>query len=349
MSKKSSNQKNIDKPTANDVKCWDSNGSTKVVTQRLKEMFVEMGQKTRIENGQKPAERAVFRKQHGIAYGNFVIKEDIPKEFKVGIFAGDSYECAMRFSSDTTPTSSDLHSTLGVGLKLFGVKGRNLFGEGDTADFIFQNIDRFFARDAQQMCEVTTAGVIDQDYDAYLNKHPEVGRILAAMAKEEGSCLGTDYWAILPFDLGKSQIVKYRLVPEEGTPKGAPFDDPNYLRLDLERRLRNGPAKFRFEIQVRTNDKTMPLDDAQVVWSTKESPYICIAEVHIPQQDVTAIGQANFGSNLSFNIWRTLTAHKPLGSIAEVRKTVYEASANARHQANGQQLQEPKQRCPFFQ
>ncbi len=348
MSKKPSNQNNIDKPTANDVKCWDSNGSTKVVTQRLKEMFVEMGQKTRIENGQKPAERAVFRKQHGIAYGNFVIKKDIPKKFKVGIFAGDSYECAMRFSSDTAPTSADLHSTIGVGLKLFGVKGRNLFGEGDTADFIFQNINRFFARDAQQMCEFTTAGVIDKDYDAYIEKHPEVGRILAAMAKEEGSCLSTDYWAILPFDLGKSQIVKYRLVPEKGTPKGAPFDDPNYLKLDLERRLRNGDAKFRFEIQVRTNDKTMPLDDAQVVWSTKESPYICIAELHIPQQDVTAIGQADFGSNLSFNIWRTLAAHKPLGSIADARKIVYEASANTRHQANGQQLQDPKQLCPFF-
>ena len=62
----------IEKPTANNVKCWDSGGSTEMVTQRLKEMFVEMGQKTRIENGQHPAERAVFRKQHGITYGQFV-------------------------------------------------------------------------------------------------------------------------------------------------------------------------------------------------------------------------------------------------------------------------------------
>lgn len=348
MSKKSSDQKNMNKPTANDVKCWDSNGSTKIVTQRLKEMFVEMGQKTRIEKGQKPAERAVFRKQHGIAYGNFIINKDIPKEYKVGIFAGDSYECAMRFSSDTSPSSPDLLSTIGVGLKLFGVKGRNLFGEGDTADFIFQNIDRFFAKDAQQMFAFTTAGVIDQDYDSYINKHPELGRILAAMAKEEASCLSASYWAILPFRLGPSTIVKYRLVPDD-TYKGAPFDDNNYLKLDLEKRLRNGDATFRFEIQVRTNNETMPLDDAQVVWSTKESPYICIAKLHIPQQDITAIGQADFGSNLSFNIWRTLAAHKPLGSIAEARKVVYAASAETRHQANGQQLQEPKQRCPFFQ
>jgi hypothetical protein len=90
----------------------------------------------------------------------------------------------VHFSSDTTPTSSDLHTTIGVGLKLFGVKGPKLFGEGDNADFIFQNIDRFFARDAQQMCSFTTAGTIDHDYNTYIDKHPELSNILAAMAKE---------------------------------------------------------------------------------------------------------------------------------------------------------------------
>jgi catalase len=350
MSKKSKKEEqpnNQVKPTANDVKCWNSHGDTKIATQRLKEMFVEMGQKARIEKGQMPAERAVFRKQHGIAYGQFIIKKEIPKAYKVGIFAGKSYECAVRFSSDTSPTAKDLHTTLGVGLKLFGVEGPKLFGEGNNADFIFQNIDRFFAKDAQQMSDFTTAGAIDGDYDAYINKHPELASILAAMAKEEASCLSADYWAILPFKLGKSQSVKYRLVPDH-TYKGAPFDEADYLKLDLEKRLRNGSSKFRFEIQPRTNKATMPLDDAQAVWSTEESPYICIAELHLPQQDVAAIGQAEFGSNLSFNIWRTLAEHEPQGSIAEARKVVYAASAEARHQANGQQNQEPLQRCPFF-
>lgn len=346
MSKKKPTKGN---PTANNVKCWDSNGSTPVVTQRLKEMFVEMGQKTRIENGQSPAQRAVFRKQHGIAYGEFSINKDIPEAYKVGIFKGDSYDCVLRFSSDTSPTSPDLHTTMGVGLKLFGVEGPKLFGEGNTADFIFQNIDRFFAKDAQQMCTFTTAGAIDGDYDSYINKHPKLGSILQAMQKEEASCLSASYWAILPFNLGESNIVKYRLVPDNDVVKGAPFDDDNYLKLDLQKRLRNGNSTFRFEIQPRTNPDTMPINDAQAVWSTEESPYVCIAKLHLPQQDVTAIGQAKFGSNLSFNIWRTLEAHKPLGSVAEVRKTVYAASAEARHQANGQQQQEPKAINPSFE
>lgn len=342
-------KKDRKKPTANDVKCWDSSGNTEKVTQRLKEMFVEMGQKTRIEEGQKPAERAVFRKQHGIAYGEFIVNEDIPEDFKKGVFAGKHFDCALRFSSDTGPTSPDLHSTIGVGLKLFGVDGPKLFGEGTNVDFIFQNIDRFFAKDAQQMCTFTTAGVIDHDYDAYIDKHPELASILKAMLKEEASCLSASYWAILPFKLGESNIVKYRLVPDDDVDRGAPFDDNNYLKLDLEKRLRNGSSTFRFEVQPRTNPDTMPLNDAQAVWSTEESPYVCIAKVHLPQQDVTAIGQADFGSSLSFNIWRTLPAHEPLGSIAEARRTVYAASAQARHQANGQPQQEPKEINPSFE
>ncbi len=327
--------------------CWNCDGDLTTVTKRLKEMFVEMGQKTRIERGQKPAERAVFRKQHGIAYGNFVINKDIDESFKQGIFAGDSYECVIRFSSDTTPTSPDIHSTLGVGLKLFGVEGPKLLGEGTNADFIFQNIDRFFASDANQMCSFTSAGVIDKDYDSYINKHPELGEILKAMTKEEASVLSAKYWAILPFKLGDNQIVKYRLVPEN-TYKGVPFDENNYLAIDLERRLLKEETTFRFEIQLRTNDETMPLDDAQVVWNEEESPYICIAKLHIPKQDVANIGQAEFGTNLAFNIWRILPEHEPLGSIAAVRKVVYAASAEVRHQANGQQLQEPKERSPKF-
>ncbi|MCX2452069.1 LodA/GoxA family CTQ-dependent oxidase [Pedobacter sp. PLR] len=333
--------------TANNVACWDSDGTTKIVTERLKEMFVEMGQKTSIEKGQMPAERAVFRKQHGIAYGTFRVKKDIRPEFKVGIFAGDTYECAVRFSSDTDPGSPDLHTTLGLGLKLFGVEGPKLLGDSSNADFIFQNIDRFFARDAQQMCSFTTAGAVDHDYDSYINKHPELSDILKDMTKVEASCLSAGYWAILPFRLGDKNIVKYRLVPDE-TDHGAVFNDKNYLALDLQQRLRNKAAKFRFEIQFRTNDATMPLDDAQVVWSTEESPYICIAELEFPQQDICAIGQPEFGSILAFNIWRTLAQHEPLGSIAEARKVVYAASAEARHQANGQQLQEPEHINPPF-
>lgn len=210
-----------------------------------------------------------------------------------------------------------------------------------------QNIDRFFATDAKEMCAFTTAGVVDRNYPAYIAEHLELAEVLNAMQKVEASCLTANYWAILPFKLGDDQIVKYRLVPDD-TDMGAPFDNNDYLALDLQRRLANGPAKFRFEIQLRTNDN-MPIDNARAVWSTEESSYICIAELSFPQQDICAIGQEEFGQNLAFNIWRTLAVHEPLGSIAAARKIVYQASAEARHQANGQLQQEPEKINPAFE
>lgn len=344
--------KNIDKaPDANDVECWtggDHYADITLATQRLKEMFVEMGQKTRIERGQQPAERAVFRKQHGIAYGHFDIHRDIPEALKIGIFSGSRYECVLRFSSDTSPSAPDLHTTLGVGIKLFGVPpGPKLLGDSDNTDFIMQNIDRFFARDAAQMCAFTTAGVIDGDYPAYLEKHPKVHEIINAMSKVEASCLSASYWAILPFKLGESQVVKYRLTPLD-TYHGAPSNSRDYLAQDLQNRLRQDESRFLFEVQLRTDPATMPLDDAQVVWPESESPFIPVATLTLPKQEITAIGQAEFGRNLAFNIWRTLPEHEPLGSIAQARKVVYQASADTRHLANGQQMNEPDRIDPKF-
>src|SRR3546814_15845613 len=78
----------------------------------------------------------------------------------------------MRFSSDTGPTDPDLGSTLGIGLKLFGVPGENMLGEvGGTADLIMQAASRFFVDDAQQMVEFTYAGVVQRNYNAYLATH----------------------------------------------------------------------------------------------------------------------------------------------------------------------------------
>lgn len=331
------------KPKSQNAPCWNCRDNA---TERLKQMFVDLVQKPRIEKQPGKARRAVFRKQHGIAYGRLIINPDIDPAFKHGIFAGTSYECVARFSSDTAPNSPDLKSTLGIGIKLFGVAGAKLQGAGETADFIVQNMDRFFVRNAQQMCEFTTAGVVEGDYPSYLDAHPDVAAILDAMEKVEGSCLTAHYWAILPFRLGESEIVKYRLVPDS-TPGGAPFDNRDYLAKDLQCRLRNSSASFRFEVQRRLGDD-MPLDDSMAVWSEDVSPYQCIARLEFPQQDICAIGQEAFGQNLSFNIWRTLAAHEPLGSIAAARKLVYAASAQTRHQANGQLEEEPGAINPPF-
>lgn len=325
--------------------CFDN---PKEAARRLTEMFVEMGQAKRIRTGQRPAERAVFRKLHGTAHGRLERLDSMPKAWRVGIFAHERLDAWMRFSSDTAPMSPDLGSTLGIGLKLFGVPGEKaLGGAGDTADLIMQNFDRFFVDNAQEMVEFTYAGVVQQDYPGYLQAHPKTNHILNEMSdRVEGSCLTTTYWAILPFRLG-GEVVKYRLTPETA-PENVPDDATDYLAVDLANRLSEREYAFTLSVQRRTDRRTMPLDRATVPWPETKSEFVPVARLVIPRQDVCARGQAEYGQGLSFNIWRVPeeNAPHPDSSIAAVRREVYAAGARLRHTANGQPLADPREPRP---
>jgi hypothetical protein len=322
-------------------KCFDASAEA---GQRLTEMFVDIGQARDTKLNPPPAQRSVFRKLHGVAHGWLERHKDMPEAWQVGIFAHPRLDAWMRFSSDTGPTDPDLGSMCGIGLKLFGVSGENALGEtGETADLIMQNIDRFFLDTAKTMVEFTYAGVVQRDYDSYLAKHPDINDVLNAMNATRGSVLTNSYWAILPFHLG-DEIVKYRLVPETEAEDIA--DDGNdYLRTDLTNRLAERDYRFTLQIQRRTNPETMPLDEANAVWPEAESPYVSVATLVIPRQRIDTPGQADYGQNLSFNIWRVPPANRPSedSSIAVVRRQVYAAGAAMRQRANGQLTGDPAQ------
>lgn len=313
-------------------------------------MFVGMVQKGRIAAGQCPALRPVFLKPHGVVHGTFRVRPDLPKDLAVGLFKpAKAYPMWMRSSSDTLPTVADYRTTVGVGLKLFDTPTPKIFGAPDdtTFDFIFQNMDVFFVDTAKDMCEFTKAGVVDGDYQNYLNDHPETAKILDRMRKPVGSVLASAYWSIMPFALGPDRYVKYKLEPVlQVDPPASQPADPTYLAADLRKRLADGPAGFKFMMQKRTNPETMPLDIATVAWPESESPFIHVADVELPEQDIDARGQAAYGENLSWNIWRVTADHAPQGSIAEARRVVYSASSETRRNANGVPDGEPDHARP---
>ncbi|MFF0416110.1 LodA/GoxA family CTQ-dependent oxidase [Kitasatospora sp. NPDC004745] len=319
----------------------------------LKQMFVDMTQGVRMARGQDPVKRPVFLKPHGVARGVLTVADDLPAELRVGFLRAAHEQPGgltawVRFSSDTVPGSPDLKTTLGIGVKLFGVPGPKLL-EGDTEagtqDLLMQNFDVFFVDTAQDMCEFTKAGVVDGSYDRYLDAHPVTREILDAMAVFEPSVLTTTYWGVLPYAFGAERFVKYKLVPvgcEPGDPTATPPDeDPAYLGTDLAHRLAAGTAAFDLLVQFRTDPDTMPLDAATVRWEESASTPVKVARLTLQQQDVTARGQAAYGENLAYNPWHSLAEHRPVGSIAEVRRTVYRASAEQRRDVNGVPAAEP--------
>lgn len=311
----------------------------------LKKMFVDTTMGTRINAGQCPVRRAVFLKPHGVAKADFIMMPGLPEELKVGIFAHEQFEAWIRFSSDTVPGNADMKTTVGVGIKLFGVPGKKML-EGDedatTADFLLQNMNVFFVDTAKDMCEFTQAGVVNHDYDSYLKKHPETKKILDAMAKKVSSCLATNYWSAVPYSFGK-RFVKYKLEyvpPPFSTPPSQ--NNADYLAADLQARLNMGEAQFRFLVQFSNDPVRMPVDKATVEWDETASTPIQLATIVIRKQDISVQGQAEYGENLSFNPWRTLEEHRPAGSINDARRVVYKAGAELRRDRNGVPVVEPQ-------
>jgi hypothetical protein len=308
-------------------------------------MFVEEVQRARIEAGQCPARRPVFLRLHGVAHARFEIINTLQQDLQIGVFeAGKVYPTWVRFSSDLADGRPDLKSTVGIGIKLFDVPGEKVLGpdhHAPTHDFLLQNFDVFFVDDAKDMCAFTRAS-LDGHGDAWLDDHPRTKQILDEMAKQVPTVLGTELWSVIPFHYGTSRFCKYKLVPTRVPDGPVPdLDDPNYMAVDLAARLLNGEARFAFYVQLREDDESMPLDRATVAWPETPTNMIHVADLVIPQQDIRARGQSEYGETLAFNPWRTLDVHQPIGSIADARKIVYAASAALRRNVNGQPLAEP--------
>lgn len=307
-------------------------------------LFVEIAQAGDIAGGQRPARRAVFRKTHGVAHGRLVLDERRPQALREGVFAGDSYDVWIRFSSDVSPTSSDAdNGTLGIGIKLFGVAGPTLAEidpDSPTGDLVLQNHDVFFVDSGLDMCVFTDLALKGRIQD-WFDSHPQTEQILAEMAKREASVLSATYWSVLPYACGEAHAVKYRLRGTSGGPSRASDNQPNRLRIDLVDRLAAAAASFEFAIQVPAAGTNPPIDRATERWSETVASFIGVGRLDIPRQDVTVEGQEAYGETLTFNPWRTPAANRPLGTIAASRRLAYPASAAKRHYVNGVADAEP--------
>ncbi|WP_347906006.1 LodA/GoxA family CTQ-dependent oxidase [Pseudomonas purpurea] len=314
----------------------------------LRHMFVDVVQRGRIEKGQCPAKRPVFLRLHGVAAGRLEVVPGLPEAYRVGIFSGPaSYPAWVRFSSDIPDGYPDLKTTVGLGVKLFDVAGEKMLPldkHAPTADFVFQNHDVFFVKNARDMCSFTKASMTGkEEYDKWIEENPETDIVLKAMEKRVPSALTESFWSVIPFRFGMGRYCKYKIEPELDSVWPEPnYEDPTYLKTDMERRLSSGEVRYRFLIQMRLNPESMPLDNAMARWDEKLSPPQHVATLILPKQDITARGQAAYGEELAFNPWRTLKEHEPVESLAEARKVIYQASAELRHNVNGQPRGEPE-------
>ena len=109
----------------------------------------------------------------------------------------------------------------------------------------------------------------------------------------------------------------------------------------MESHLTAHEASFDFMIQFQKNPGRMPVEDAGVEWSEKESPFIKVATLRIPPQAFRTAEREDLVEDMSFSPAHSLIEHRPIGGINRARVVIYRHLSEFRHKQNNRQLIEP--------
>jgi hypothetical protein len=113
-------------------------------------------------------------------------------------------------------------------------------------------------------------------------------------------------------------------------------------RPALVAELRDRPYEFDIQVQLCADLTRMPIEDVTIEWPEVLSPFVTVAKLRIPQQDISGDDNLEKMDALSFTPWRVTAEHRPLGNIMRARKEVYRHSSILRHKLNRQERAEPR-------
>ena len=293
------------------------------------------------------ARRDQHAKAHGCVRAELVVASDVPAALRHGIFREPgTYPAWIRFSSSApTPKPDSKRDAHGMAVKVMDVQGAD--GGRTTQDFVLANAKVFFCRNAKDYVELATRASEGKFLRFFLGWNPtkwrlrELVNMLVATQKKVDNPLQIQYWSQTPSALGP-HAVKYSARPRSGAKDHCPAPEgADYLEDAMKRQLATGECRFDFMVQVQADPTTMPVEDPTIPWKERRSPFQTVATLRIPSQDFTSDAQKAFAENLTFTPWRGLAEHRPLGGINRVRRAVYAAISEMRHERNGVPEHEP--------
>jgi hypothetical protein len=320
------------------------------------------------------AVRDAHAKGYGLVRGEVEILDQIPAEYAQGIYATPGkHDALIRFSNGSPHAGADarLGGATGLALKIFGIDGPTLVeDEPDTGTFDYANINApvffcntvehylfiqdlfigapgYFARGAAGRHDfykdfVTGKGTLDQDHWAW----DELLAFLRVLQSPPVNLLLSTYWTMGAVRHG-DYIAKVRFAPspvfaDKVVERALDLASAaEVYRPALVAELRERPYEFDIQIQLCADLAQMPVEDVTVEWPEHLSPFVTVAKLRFPQQDISDDANLDKMDALSFTPWRVTAAHAPLGNIMRVRKEVYRHSSILRHQLNRQQRIEP--------
>lgn len=297
--------------------------------------FLEEASRRRHPSG--PIRRFNQGRGSGCVDAEFVVSADLPAALRVGLFGTPgTYRAFIRFANATSATDRD-KDVRGMSISVADVPGENLTAGVTWQDFVLNSHPVMVAPDAKafmEFLEANEAGGLRRVF--FLLTHPALARIGVA-ARGQPSChLDIPYWSTTPYLFGPGRAVKYIVRPasDRTTPKpSTPTDD--YLAAALRAHLSAADATFDFLVQFQVDAVRTPIEDASEEWKESDSPYVSVARIRIPRQQVAPPGTGAC-EDVAFNPWHCLVDHRPLGGMNRARRAIYPAlSALRRSRADG--------------
>jgi hypothetical protein len=312
--------------------------------------------------------RDAHAKSHGILRGELTIYPNLPEPYRQGIFATPGpYQVIARLSSTSGALRSDATRGIrGLGIKVIRVPGDRALPDdtATTQDFILVTHREFPFADARAYLKrgmpfaVLLARLPDWALKLLGHVLERVKPILEhfggklpmtldLFSHPNTNILGMTFHSSAPLRHGK-YVAKLLYAPLSDNVKALePQPVPPDAGKDAFRDMvvdffRSNSAEYELRAQLCTDTAAMPIENATVEWPEEDSPYFGVAKITFPAQDPDTAARRAFGDDvLSFNSWRGLDAHRPLGSINRLKKLVYEASSDFRHRVNNIARLEP--------
>lgn len=295
------------------------------------------------------AERAGNTKTYGVVRGEFLVRENIPLHLKKGIFAQPNrFPAWIRFGGPGPLSPPDVADAgiMSIGIKLMGVPGNKLLSdEKATQDFMGISSPTFTTPNIVENAKLQRQIYARTPVFYFLN--PLDSHVLDMImqglyARMNRSPLEARYWSCVPFLLGDGQAMKFSVRPCSNEKTRVPWNPPDdWLRQSLAERLARTDVELDFSIQLQTNPRRMPIEDASIEWPERLSPFVSMAKITVPKQKFDSPEQLVFARQLSYNPWHAIPEHRPLGNQNRARLLIYSELSRLRQSMNHEPHVEP--------
>lgn len=340
----------------------------------LQHVIDNMVRRTRESPQHEPTGRAVraaHAKTYGLVRASVTVLDDLPPEYAQGIYGRPrTYDAVVRYSNGLGHIRPDpyLGAGCGMGIKIFDVPGPSLLDDerdATTFDYNLINNSTFFCNTIHDyvtieplfgalpaaLAQETSRRQWLHDFLTGAGSLPpekwlwdELTSVLSFTSIARQNLMSYTYWSMGALRHG-DHIAKIRATPtksSEVTHREVDVTaDNEAFRTTLVAEVGDRDHHFDLQVQLCTDLAAMPVDNTSREWPQQLSPFVTVARVDIPRQDIADQRNIDVADQLSITPWRVRAEHQPLGEIMAVRREVYRQSSIARHQVNNMTRREP--------